>query len=146
MKSLLLSALVSIAALTGATQASAQTGYVYLGGALSLPHCQQIAGASGYQIATFGGFVNGIYIFNACFGSNLGGGGGGQPTGMIRKYDVYTAEYDTQKCAEDIEWIFANDDVRCEVQGVKIRCISRIGGVKNQIEQVDCVSDVYPLQ
>lgn len=44
--------------------------YTYLGGAASLAHCQIIAGRAGFTTATFGGYVNGIYYWNACLGSN----------------------------------------------------------------------------
>jgi hypothetical protein len=55
------------------TSASAlATSYTYLGGANSLAHCQKIAGRAGFTTATFGGYVNGIYYWNACLGSNEG--------------------------------------------------------------------------
>jgi len=53
-----------------ARPAHAQVQYYYLGGANSLWHCAQIAGAYGFQYGTYGGYVNGIYYANACFGSN----------------------------------------------------------------------------
>lgn len=40
----------------------------YLGGAYDARHCQQIAGQAGYPYCKFGGYHNGYYVTNGCFG------------------------------------------------------------------------------
>ncbi len=61
-------------------KAHASDNIVYLGGALSLPHCAEIAGARGFRLAIFGaGFdSNGVFYpyWNACFGQGQKGAGG----------------------------------------------------------------------
>ncbi len=54
------------------TSAFAKT-YVSLGGAVNAAHCSQIAGNAGYASYRFGGYVNGIYYWNACLGVVQGG-------------------------------------------------------------------------
>lgn len=140
MKKLFLTIAIAIASLTaigsGASSAQAQNGYVYLGGAFSFPHCQQIAGAAGYTIATYGGFVNGIYVVNACFGSFAGGGSGD----LIRRYDVRVKTEDLATCKDDIEWEVS--DVRCSENGRYLRCVSRRGDIKAELDRVNCVDYV----
>lgn len=136
MKNLIAGLLTVAAVSVGAQATAAEATWTYLGGAMHLPHCQQIAGAYGYLYATYGGYVNGVYVFNACFGSN-----GAQDTSDIRKYDIYSND-DLTSCAADVEWQLGLD-VRCEAQIDMIRCVSRRGGVKTEIENVDCVNRVY---
>jgi hypothetical protein len=59
---------ISVASLVSANAFATQ--YTFLGGAASLAHCQIMAGQAGFNTATFGGYVNGIYYWNACLGSN----------------------------------------------------------------------------
>jgi hypothetical protein len=66
----LLGLLVLVPTLLAAGNAQARVQYVYLGGAWDLNHCAQIAGANNFGYATLGGYVNGIYYWNACFGSD----------------------------------------------------------------------------
>ena len=135
-----LSALASVLAATlfFSTGAQAQP-YTYLGGALNLGHCQQLAGAAGYQLATFGGYVNGIYYWNACFGSNLDNG----EDDRTQEFDVYVRRgYNDSDCADDIEYELRG--VRCltETRGL-LSCRSYRGADRRDIESVRCVDEAY---
>lgn len=52
----------------------------YLGGAYNLDHCCRIAESAGYTRCTFGGYVGGLYYYNACFGSYKSNNGGLNPS------------------------------------------------------------------
>jgi hypothetical protein len=141
MKNLIL-ALVAAAALTS-TGAVAQTGYTYLGPA----HCQILAGNAGFVIANYGGYVDGIYYFNACFGSvAIDGGGGGSGGSTVKYLEVWMhSDEDKTACIRDIEW--ASPDVVCRPHSsynmadcrVRSRDVSR---ATSDIEFVRCVKQV----
>ncbi len=91
------------------TLAFAGNGSYYLGGALNLIHCSQLAGAGGYRLAAFGpGFDEyGRYypFLNACFG--MGKEDGGVPTGEAKDYWFYpylsNKGYSMNTCIADLK-------------------------------------------
>jgi hypothetical protein len=123
--------------------------YVYFGRALNIQHCLQMVSAAGYRVATMGGYVYGIYDFNACFGSELlssGGGSGDGTESQLSYFDVYAhAGSNLLTCVQDIE--FEVNAVRCRVANEslnKLECKarSRTPSLKSDIEFVGCVADV----
>jgi len=87
--------------------ANANPGAVYLGGAMNLTHCAQIAGASGFRIGIFGAGFDGMGMYypfwNACFGQGkkMSGGDPG------KLYDFWFYPYlatghQLQNCINDI--------------------------------------------
>jgi hypothetical protein len=90
---------------TSSTAFAAQ--YTFLGGALNLRHCQQMAGDAGFGRATFGGFVNGVYYWNACLGSEPRNTGGREPR---REVSFKDAAYSAWRGAFDVEWYIVDHD------------------------------------
>jgi len=87
--------------------AQANPGAVYLGGALDLNHCSQIAGDRGFRLAIFGPGFDGMGVYypfwNACFGQGKKFGGG--DTGALNDYWYYPylrTGYDMKNCINDI--------------------------------------------
>ena len=70
LKTIIFSAIVSSVAFLPSGKANADVG-IYLGTAWNVTDCQIKAGNAGYAFATFGGYVSGYYILNACFGSGV---------------------------------------------------------------------------
>ncbi len=86
--------------------AQANPGSVYLGGALDLSHCSQMAGDAGYRLAIYGPGFDGMGIYypfiNACFGQGKKDGG---DTGSLYDYWYYPylrTGYDMKSCITDI--------------------------------------------
>lgn len=134
MKNSILALLASAAASTAlaAPVIPVQNQLTYLGGAFNLGHCSQLAGAAGFQLATFGGYYNGVYLVNGCFGSNRNGGGNGN-------YVVTLAQgHRVGQCANSIEDTGA-DIVR--TQGNQIY-ITATNGLLRSIRQLECVYSV----
>jgi hypothetical protein len=81
--------------------------YTFLGGALNLQHCLKMAGDAGFGRGTFGGYVNGIYYWNACLGSEPRNGGGTEPRRQVSFKD---AAYSAWRGAFDVNWYIVDHD------------------------------------
>lgn len=139
MKKALLLALVTIFSMSFSSPSKADTAY-YLGGALNPTRCSLLAGSLGYPRYQFGGFVNGVYFWNACFGIK---GDAPNPWGEVTVFDVLAYE-DSRSCANDIE--FRVEGVSCRTQTDRaLQCKTKrqdINTVKDLIYKVKCVKDV----
>jgi hypothetical protein len=117
--------------------AKADNGYTYLGGAQNMPHCQIMAGNAGFAVATFGGYVNGIYFWNACFGSVKN-----TPTYGWYTVFLYDGE-DRKKCKEKVYKDVSS--ATCELDGndtfPRLVCEIRRSDERD-LKRVSCVEKV----
>lgn len=132
--------------------------YVYLAAAYNAPNCSQIAGTYGYPYYFFGPawvYVNGMptntYVVNACFGITGNPTPNPNPTpGPVPPaaldYNVFVkAGVTATDCANAIEFQFGTQNLNCYQDTDHLHCTSKLGNVKDQLEQVACVAGVDPL-
>ena len=130
------------------------TGYnsVYLGATWNALQCSQTAATYGYQYYYFGPAtvaINGFayYIANACLGiSGTNPGPGPGPVGGNKEYNVFVKSGVTASdCINAITFQFGAQNVYCYQEEEHLHCTSKMGGIKDRLEQVSCVAGVDPL-
>jgi hypothetical protein len=127
--------------------------YVYLGASWGAAYCSQTAAVYGYPYYYFGPAnvtINGMptttYITNACFGLSGGVGPGPGPVGQSKDYNVFVkAGVTATDCVNAISFQLGAQNVNCYEDTDHLHCTSKIGGVKDKLEQISCVAGVDPL-
>lgn len=106
----------------------------YLGGAYNLQHCTSIAGQLGYPKCQYGGYYNGYYVLNGCFGIYYQTPPPA-PSSSCNKYNIETYSWSLKQSTSYLK-IWMNKSAYKDIYYNAILLTDNLTQVSGELEQI----------